>query len=91
MDFRRLQAQRQAELNESLLRDMTAEHARLNSKLKGLLNEIEGIHKLLAEYQARIRELEPAAAELQAMIAELERQEQEIASEHARWVQLLAG
>lgn len=91
MDFRRLQAQRQAELNEALLRELSAERARLNGKLKTLLNEIEGIRKIIAEYQAQIGDLEPAVAQLRTVMGELERQEQEILTDHARWQQQLAG
>lgn len=91
MDFRRLQAQRQAELDEALLRELGAERARLNGKLKTLLNEIEGIRKVISEYQAQIGELEPAVAELRAVMGELERQEQEIVADHARWQEQLAG
>ncbi|HEY9855182.1 MAG TPA: hypothetical protein V6D05_05545 [Stenomitos sp.] len=91
MDFRRLQAQRQAELDEALLREIGAERARLNGKLKTLLNEIEGIRKILVEYQARITDLEPAVADLRALVGELERQEHELLADHARWLEKLAG
>jgi len=91
MDFRRLQAQRQAELDEALLREIGAERARLNGKLKTMLNEIEGIRKIIVEYQARITDLEPAIADLRTLMGELERQEQEIVTDHARWLEKLAS
>lgn len=91
MDFRRLQVQRQAELDDALLRSLGAERARLNGKLKTLLNEIEGARKIIAEYQAQIRELEPAIGDLRTAMGEMERQEAEILADQARCHRLLAG
>lgn len=91
MDFRRLQVQRQAELDDALLRSLGAERARLNGKLKTLLNEIEGTRKIIAEYQAQIRELEPVISDLRTAMGEMERQEAEILADQARCQRLLAG
>lgn len=91
MDFRRLRAQRQAELDQVLLRGLGAERARLNAKLKAILNEIEGTQKIIAEYQALIRDLEPMVEEIRHTMGELERTEQEIMADHARWQSQLAG
>lgn len=91
MDFRRLKAQRQAELDETLLRSLAAERTRFQSKLKTLLYEIEGIQKIIAEYQAQIRDLEPAIDELRQAMGDLDLQEQEILADQARWQSQLAG
>lgn len=91
MDFRRLRAQRQAELDEALLRGLSAERARLNAKLKAILNEIEGTQKIIAEYQALIRDLEPMVQEIRQVMGDLDQQEQEIRSDQARWQGQLAG
>lgn len=91
MDFRRLRAQRQAELDEALLRGLSAERARLHAKLKALCNEIEGTQKIIAEYQALIRDQEPMVQDIRRTMDELERQEQEILADHARWQSQLVG
>ncbi len=91
VDFRRLRAQRQAELDEVLLRGLSAERARLNAKLKALLNEIEGTQKIIAEYEALIRDLAPMVQEIRQVLGDLEQQEVEIRTDHDRWQNQLAG
>lgn len=91
MDFRRIQAQRHAELDDVLLRSVHAEQARLQNKLHLMLSEIEGARKIIAEYQDQIRELEPQAAHLQETLDMLEHQEREIQNDQARWQSQMAG
>lgn len=91
MDFRRIQAQRHAELDDVLLRSVHAEQARLQNKLHLMLSEIEGARKIIAEYQDQIRELEPQVAHLQETLDMLEHQEREIENDQARWQSQMAG
>ena len=90
MDFRQIHAKRQAELDEALLRSLHAEETRLQNKLKGLLNEIEGAQRIISEYQQIIRDNEGLVAELQKEVDSLASQERDIVSDQQRWQTLLA-
>jgi phage shock protein A len=90
MDFKRIQAARHAELDEALLRAVLAEKSRIQNKLQLMLAEIEGAHKIVAQYQREILELQPQVAELRAALDILEGHARDIASDKDRWDRQLA-
>ena len=91
MDFRRIHAQRQAELDEVLLKSLHEEQARLTSRLKTVRHEIDGMQRVIEQYQAHMREQENVAGQLEAALARLDGQEREIRSDQERWSGKLAG
>jgi chromosome segregation ATPase len=91
MDFRRIHAQRQAELDEVLLKSLHEEQARLTSRLKTVRHEIDGMQRVIDQYQAHMREQETVAGQLEAALARLDGQEREIRSDQERWSGKLAG
>ncbi|HEY9899812.1 MAG TPA: hypothetical protein V6D00_11570 [Pantanalinema sp.] len=90
MDYKRIQAARHAELDEALLRTVHAEQSRLHNKLQLLLAEIEGAHKIIAQYQKDILELQPQVAELRQALEMLDGHARDIESDQDRWHRLLA-
>lgn len=90
MDYKRIQAARHAELDEALLRTVLAERSRLHNKLQLLLAEIEGAHKIVAQYQKEILALQPEVAELRQAIELMDAHARDIESDQDRWHRLLA-
>lgn len=91
MDYKRIHAQRQAELDEELLRWLHAEQARLENRLKLMLNEIEGAQRIITEYQQHILETQLLVSEVRTTLEDLDTQESEIMSDRAHWQQKLAS
>lgn len=91
MDFRRIHAQRQAELDEVLLKSLHEEQARLTSRLKTIRHEIDGMLRVIEQYRAHIQDQERIAQDLEQALARLESQEREIRQDQERWSGKLAG
>lgn len=91
MDYKRIHAQRLADLDEEVLRWLHAEQARLENRLKLMLNEIEGSQRIITEYQQHILETQLQASEVRKALDDLAVQETEIVSDRDRWQNKLAS
>jgi len=91
MDFRRIHAQRQAELDEVLLKSLHEEQARITSRLKTVRHEMDGMLRVIEQYRAHIQDQEKVALELEQALSRLETQEREIRQDQERWSGKLAG
>ncbi len=91
MDFRRIHAQRQAELDEVLLKSLHEEQAKLTSRLKTIRHEMDGMLRVIEQYRSHIQDQERVAQELEQALVRLESQEREIRQDQERWSGKLAG
>lgn len=89
MDYRRLHAERIAELDEALLRDLTADKVRLANRLQLTLGEIEGLGRAIEELLLRLHERETEVTGMRATLQVLAEQERELSADRARWLRVL--
>lgn len=91
MDYKRIHAQRQAELNAEVLRWLHAEQSRLENRLKLMLSEIEGAQRIINEYQQHILETQLQVSEVRRTLDDLEAQETAIVHDRDHWQDRLAS
>jgi predicted nucleic acid-binding Zn-ribbon protein len=85
MEFDRVKTQRRSDVNQTLLRGLESESAKLNARLKLLQGEIEGARKAIAQKEHQIQEAERQAQQMREKLDYLTKQTSELRDDQQAW------